>query len=71
MRRREHLVARALTALGLAASLAYLTWRVGISTWGPWWLAVPTLLIEFVAVAGQHGAADPGFHVDEGALGPR
>ncbi|MCB0980464.1 MAG: hypothetical protein H6513_14355 [Acidimicrobiaceae bacterium] len=53
MRRREHLVARALTALGLAASLAYLTWRVGISTWGPWWLAVPTLLIEFVAVAGS------------------
>ena len=57
MRRREHLVARAVTALGLVASVAYLTWRIGFTRGGPWWLAVPTLVIEVAAAGGSAALA--------------
>ncbi len=49
MRRTEHLGARVLTAVGLAASLVYLVWRVGFSMHDTdLWLSLPTLLVEVV-----------------------
>ncbi len=52
MRRKEHLGARVLTAVGLAASLVYLVWRVGFSMHDTdLWLSLPTLLVEVVGFA--------------------
>ncbi|MDO8364626.1 MAG: hypothetical protein Q7V88_17175, partial [Actinomycetota bacterium] len=53
MRRTEHLGARLLTTLGLAASVAYLVWRATASLAGSHlWLSLPALLVEIVALLG-------------------
>lgn len=53
MRRMEHLGARALTAVGLAATLCYLIWRVGFSMHDTdLWLSLPTLAVEIVGFLG-------------------
>ena len=49
MRRMEHQLARALTALGLAATVAWLVWRALYSMDGvAWWAAAPLYVIEVV-----------------------
>ncbi len=53
MRRTEHLGARALAAVGLAATLCYLIWRVGFSMHDTdLWLSLPTLAVEIVGFVG-------------------
>lgn len=53
MRRTEHLGARALAAVGLAATLCYLIWRVGFSMHDTeLWLSLPTLAVEIVGFLG-------------------
>lgn len=58
MRRTEHLGARALTTVGLLATLAYLTWRTAYSLDGTrLWLSLPVLLVEVVAFLGAAALA--------------
>lgn len=53
MRRTEHLGARALTAVGLVATFAYLVWRVGFSMHDTeLWLSLPALGVELVGFLG-------------------
>lgn len=53
MRRTEHLGARALAAVGLAAAMAYLVWRAGWSMSGTrWWLAGPAYAVELFGYLG-------------------
>ncbi len=53
MRRTEHLGARALAAIGLAATLSYLIWRVGFTMHDTeLWLSLPTLAVEVVGLLG-------------------
>ena len=55
MRRREHMVARVIAGVGLAAGLCYLVWRAQFSLAGTdLWLSLPVLLVE---VAGFVGSA--------------
>lgn len=58
MRRTEHLGARVLTAVGLAASFVYLVWRAGFSMHDTdLWLSLPTLLVEVVGFVGAGALA--------------
>jgi hypothetical protein len=58
MRRTEHLGARVLTAVGLAASFVYLVWRAGFSLHDTdLWLSLPTLLVEVVGFVGAGALA--------------
>ncbi len=53
MRRTEHLGARALVTVGLAATLSYLIWRIGFSMHDTHlWLSLPTLIVEVVGFLG-------------------
>ena len=53
MRRTEHLAARALAAVGLVATCAYLVWRVGFSLHDTdLWLSLPVLAVEVVGFLG-------------------
>jgi len=53
MRRTEHLGARALATVGLAATLCYLIWRIGFSMHDTdLWLSLPTLAVEVVGFLG-------------------
>ena len=52
MRRTEHLAARALAAVGLVATCAYLVWRVGFSLHDTdLWLSLPVLAVGFLGAA--------------------
>lgn len=72
MRRKEHLVARAVVVAGLAAGLCYLLWRALFSLAGTdLWLSLPVLLVEvagFVGSALLVWALWP--HVDSAATDP-
>lgn len=72
MRRKQHLVARAVVVAGLAAGLCYLVWRALFSLGGTdSWLSLPVLLVE---VAGFVGSALLAWalwpHTDSGATDP-
>lgn len=54
MRRKEHTIARAFVATGLASGLGYLTWRALFSLASTdLWLSVPFLLIELAGFIGS------------------
>ncbi|MEQ1873604.1 MAG: PilZ domain-containing protein [Ilumatobacteraceae bacterium] len=54
MRRKEHLVARAVVVAGLAAGLCYLVWRALFSLAGTdLWLSLPVLLVEVTGFVGS------------------
>jgi SdrD B-like domain len=48
MRQREHTLGRVVATLGIGFGLVYLVWRTVATIDGvPWWLDVPTLVVEF------------------------
>lgn len=53
MSRTEHFAARVSTAIGIAATIAYLSWRALFSMSGSkWWLAGPAFAVEVVGFGG-------------------